>query len=57
MSLSLLMLCASSAAATGYFFKKLNKWNGVFLFTLFVFTGTIQYYFNSTFVDDDVKKN
>jgi Ca2+/Na+ antiporter len=50
-SLLLLILCGSGASATGYFFNKLTKWNGIFLFTLFVFTAFVQYYFNSTFVD------
>jgi cation:H+ antiporter len=51
-SMSLIMLCASAAAATGIFFKRLNYTNGALLWALFAFTGLMQYYFNSTFVDN-----
>jgi cation:H+ antiporter len=48
LSLSLLILCAGSAAGIGYLFPTQNQYHGVFLFALFVVVGVIQYLNNAS---------
>jgi cation:H+ antiporter len=45
-SLSLLAVCALTAAAIGFLFEYQTSWHGISLFALFLVTGVIQYSFN-----------
>jgi len=56
LSLSLLIICAGSAAGIGAAFQKQSKWHGLALWILFLTAGIVQYTTNShiedTFPDD-----
>jgi len=50
LSMVLISICTTLSAATGYFFKEQKLWHACAMIGLFVLTGLIQYFFNSTFV-------
>jgi cation:H+ antiporter len=52
LSLSLLTICAGSAAAIGGLVKQQTKWHGALLFALFLLTGILQYTTNSHFEEE-----
>jgi len=47
-SFYLLIISAATASAIGYFTQYQTKIHGIILFSLFIITGIIQYYFNTT---------
>lgn len=46
LSLSLLSICAGSAAGIGALLQKQTKWHGIALITIFAITATVQYLTN-----------
>jgi cation:H+ antiporter len=52
LSLVLLSVCAACAAGIGTMFHQQTKWHGLALLLLFVVTGAIQFFTNSSFEDE-----